>query len=145
MYELGWQGPAPIAGTYEDPVDTYSDMGHLVELETWPRDAMQNIAYFCGVIEERPGETYQESMQRARVDTSLSWRANSTLCDMRPGVKCPRRVRTEASDAGGTKSESDIGVRAEMSDPEKAAGIIAKVPVCGQRMKQCPRWIERSG
>ncbi len=41
-------------------------MGHLVELETWPQDAMQNIAYFCGVIKERPGETYQESMQRAQ-------------------------------------------------------------------------------
>ena len=55
LKQLGWTQDSPVLGTYEEPLDTYADMTHLLERENWPSDRTpQNIAYFTGVMED-PG------------------------------------------------------------------------------------------
>jgi hypothetical protein len=57
--ELGFaHGSNSIAGAYVEPLDTYCDMTHLAERETWPpgRDQV-DVAYFCGVLMESQGDT----------------------------------------------------------------------------------------
>lgn len=55
LKELGWTEDSPVMGTYVEPLDTYADMTHLIELENWPADRVpKNIAYFTGVMED-PG------------------------------------------------------------------------------------------
>ncbi|MCA9688976.1 MAG: FAD-dependent oxidoreductase, partial [Myxococcales bacterium] len=63
--ELGWREPAPILGTFVDPVDTWSDMTHLLAYERQPAD-VRGVSYFCGVLEDAPGETVAQSHARAR-------------------------------------------------------------------------------
>jgi len=48
---------APLLTTFQNPIDTYADMTHLVGHEDWPPGAPAlHIAYFCGVLEDRtPG------------------------------------------------------------------------------------------
>jgi len=53
--ELGWDkaGPASVAGSYVEPLDTFCDMTHLVAAEEWPaEDEVKTIAYVCGVLDE---------------------------------------------------------------------------------------------
>jgi len=46
---MGWTlGPA-ILTAYEDPLNTWADMSHLIPTEAWPKgDEPRAIAYFCG-------------------------------------------------------------------------------------------------
>ncbi len=51
--DLGWpHGTSTVTG-FEDPIDTWADMSHLVGQEDWRGD-VQSILYFCGVLSERP-------------------------------------------------------------------------------------------
>lgn len=54
MSGVGWEkGPVTITA-FEPPFDTWADMTHLIERESWPANAMpQSIAYFCNVLDER--------------------------------------------------------------------------------------------
>jgi len=65
-HNLGWQhGPANVSG-FVEPFDTWADMSHLVEEESFsvpPR----SIAYFCSVLPDRPG-TDSVAYARARAD-----------------------------------------------------------------------------
>ena len=54
---LAWlQGPSgyfdepPVLTTFQNPIDTYADMSHLIDKEGWPS---KHIAYFCGVLEDQ--------------------------------------------------------------------------------------------
>jgi uncharacterized protein with NAD-binding domain and iron-sulfur cluster len=52
--ELGWRhGPTNLSG-FVEPFDTWADMSHLAEQETWPRRPAA-IAYFCSVLPDHPG------------------------------------------------------------------------------------------
>jgi uncharacterized protein with NAD-binding domain and iron-sulfur cluster len=47
-----------VASTYVEPLDTYCDMGHLLDVECWKDgDGAKGIFYVCGVLEDGPGET----------------------------------------------------------------------------------------
>ena len=55
--ELGWEHDTnSVAGCYVEPLDTYCDMSHLVERESWDDgDGVRAIGYFCGVLPEGHG------------------------------------------------------------------------------------------
>lgn len=43
----------PVLTTFQNPIDTYSDMSYLIECEDWPAQARpKHLAYFCGVLSE---------------------------------------------------------------------------------------------
>jgi uncharacterized protein with NAD-binding domain and iron-sulfur cluster len=49
---LGWKTPKPILATYVEPIDTWADLSHLVDRESWPPALRPgHIAYFCGPME----------------------------------------------------------------------------------------------
>jgi hypothetical protein len=68
--ELGWEhDPDSVAGCYVEPLDTYCDMTHLLPRESWAEEHdVQGIAYFCGVLDERPAETAAEASRRAKAN-----------------------------------------------------------------------------
>ena len=54
---------------YVEPLDTYADMSHLIPREHWPtEERVENVAYFCGVLEDLPGDTQQSTNERARAN-----------------------------------------------------------------------------
>jgi uncharacterized protein with NAD-binding domain and iron-sulfur cluster len=57
-YELGWKlMQRPIVTGYDiTPIDTWADMSHLIERESWPVSHYPlNISYFCGpMLDEEP-------------------------------------------------------------------------------------------
>jgi uncharacterized protein with NAD-binding domain and iron-sulfur cluster len=65
---LGWRHSVDsVAGSYVEPLDTYCEMSHLLAAEGWPEeDGVRSVAYFCGVLEEDSGETYEEATERVR-------------------------------------------------------------------------------
>jgi uncharacterized protein with NAD-binding domain and iron-sulfur cluster len=67
LAELGWTMESPIFGTYVEPLDTYADMSHLIDRENWPvQYNLQNIAYFCGVLQGEAGDTQEKVDERAK-------------------------------------------------------------------------------
>jgi uncharacterized protein with NAD-binding domain and iron-sulfur cluster len=77
---LGWQDPPgiterPVLGAFVEPLDTWADMSQLLVRETWPDDAKpQNVAYFCGVLQELappppPSDHAFPARQLDRLDT----------------------------------------------------------------------------
>ena len=65
---LGWAHELnSVAGCYVEPMDTYCDMSHLLPREGWDEAGdVRAIAYFCGVIDDRAGETAAETTARAK-------------------------------------------------------------------------------
>ena len=66
--ELGWEfDENSVAGCYVEPLDTFCDMTHLLPRESWlPTDGTKSIGYFCGVLDDRPGETHAQATDRAK-------------------------------------------------------------------------------
>jgi uncharacterized protein with NAD-binding domain and iron-sulfur cluster len=102
--ELGWApalnggcyGQRAVLGTFVEPLDTWADMSQLIPREQWVVP-MNNIAYFCGVLEE--GGTLQTVIDGARTylerDLGVLWPAAlrggkfryDRLCVNVPGVR----------------------------------------------------------
>jgi uncharacterized protein with NAD-binding domain and iron-sulfur cluster len=58
-----------VAGTYEEPIDTWCDMTHLLDTEEWqPEDGVNGLIYLCGVLEEARGETQPQAESRVETD-----------------------------------------------------------------------------
>jgi uncharacterized protein with NAD-binding domain and iron-sulfur cluster len=66
LNDLGWRHDEnSIMSTYVEPIDTYSNMSHLIEHENWTlEDNVQSIAYFCGVLKDSPGDTQKRVTTR---------------------------------------------------------------------------------
>jgi uncharacterized protein with NAD-binding domain and iron-sulfur cluster len=66
--DLGWQFTEnSVAGCYVEPLDTYCDMTHLLPREGWkPTDRTRTIGYFCGVLDELPGEDHARATDRVK-------------------------------------------------------------------------------
>ena len=64
--QLGWKhSENSVAGTYAEPIDTWCDMTHLLVREDWSAaDGVGGLAYFCGVLDDRPGEGAVEATER---------------------------------------------------------------------------------
>jgi uncharacterized protein with NAD-binding domain and iron-sulfur cluster len=58
---LGWSNHCEsdeghVQGTYVEPIDTYADMSHLLDKESWPSSQVpRHLAYFCGPLEDASG------------------------------------------------------------------------------------------
>ena len=67
---LGWRFQEnSVMTAYVEPLDTYADMSHLLPAEAWPvNQRVDDIAYFCGVIEDRPGDTQASATERVRAN-----------------------------------------------------------------------------
>jgi uncharacterized protein with NAD-binding domain and iron-sulfur cluster len=107
---LGWDTPEPILGTFLDPVDTWSDMSYLLPLEHHPA-SVQHLAYFCGVIEDRPGESRPEA--RARVERFAADYAREALPALWPGWRRDGAVRWDllhdpAQHSGAQRLEAQV-------------------------------------
>lgn len=78
---LGWTLPSPVLDGYAEPMDTWADMSHLIDRESWPAGAVKNIAYLCSPLpdEELPPPRTEHDYakrQNARVKAhSLQWLA----------------------------------------------------------------------
>lgn len=68
--ELGWpHGENSVTGCYVEPLDTYCDMSHLIPAESWGEaEDVRGIAYFCGVLDQREGETEAEARERVHAN-----------------------------------------------------------------------------
>ncbi len=66
--DLGWAfDENSVTGCYVEPLDTYCDMTHLLPRESWlPGDGTRTIAYFCGVLDDRAGETPEQATRRVK-------------------------------------------------------------------------------
>jgi uncharacterized protein with NAD-binding domain and iron-sulfur cluster len=71
MKDLGWGEPPINVSGFVDPFDTWADMRHLIDEESWPRRPL-SLAYFCNVLpdlaapDDRSRPEYLE-LQRVRV------------------------------------------------------------------------------
>jgi uncharacterized protein with NAD-binding domain and iron-sulfur cluster len=55
LSECGWGLPSAVLSAYVEPIDTWSDMTHLLAVEGWPPDlAPKQLAYFVGVMPDPP-------------------------------------------------------------------------------------------
>jgi uncharacterized protein with NAD-binding domain and iron-sulfur cluster len=65
--DLGWRHDTnSVAGCYVEPLDTWCDMSHLIERESWePDDGVRAIAYVCGVLDEEGEDPTDRVKQNA--------------------------------------------------------------------------------
>jgi uncharacterized protein with NAD-binding domain and iron-sulfur cluster len=64
---LGFAPEGMVSGGYVAPLDTLCDMSHLLGREGWPPSArVASVGYFCGTMDEVPGETQAQADARAR-------------------------------------------------------------------------------
>jgi uncharacterized protein with NAD-binding domain and iron-sulfur cluster len=70
--QLGDARPGAITGAFTEPFDTYADMSHLLEYESWPEE-VKGLAYFCSPLPARPGparpvdrQAHQEANDQVR-------------------------------------------------------------------------------
>jgi uncharacterized protein with NAD-binding domain and iron-sulfur cluster len=66
--KLGWtHGTNSVVGCYVEPLDTWCDMSHLLVREAWPPgEGVHGVAYFCGVLDDRPGEDHAAATARVK-------------------------------------------------------------------------------
>lgn len=64
---LGWPfHDNSVMTAYVEPLDTYANMSHLIPREAWaPESQVEDIAYFCGVLKDEPGDTQERTNERA--------------------------------------------------------------------------------
>ncbi len=55
--ELGWPDGWATVGGYVEPFDTWGDMSHLIDSESFPEGRVGSIAYFCNVLPDDPDPT----------------------------------------------------------------------------------------
>jgi uncharacterized protein with NAD-binding domain and iron-sulfur cluster len=74
--QIGWpDSQNSVAGCYVEPLDTWCDMTHLLAREQWnSHDGVRGLAYFCGVLDDRPGENATAATERVK-DNALAFLA----------------------------------------------------------------------
>lgn len=91
--EVGWTGgPATIAG-FAPPFDTWADMTHVASAEGWQHPP-KTIAYFCGVLPDRPGEdlpdaTSYPALRRQEVQQNAVQFLEKQIHDLWPNAAGP--------------------------------------------------------
>lgn len=68
LEQLGWRhADDALSLTYTEPLGSCWNMDQLLQRETWPaRDHLRNIAYWCGVLQDEPGESQERADERAK-------------------------------------------------------------------------------
>ena len=78
LENLGWMDKSPIVDAYSDPFNTWADMSHLKDKETWPENhEPNNIAYFCGPMVGGIPDISEKNVQKDQDDkiktSGFSW------------------------------------------------------------------------
>jgi uncharacterized protein with NAD-binding domain and iron-sulfur cluster len=65
---LGWQhNPEAMGVTYIEPLSTVWSENQMIQRENWPAECdLQTITYWCGVIQDEPGDTQEKVTARAK-------------------------------------------------------------------------------
>jgi uncharacterized protein with NAD-binding domain and iron-sulfur cluster len=65
---LGWKhNPGAMGVTYIEPLSTVWSEDQMIQRENWPSAYdLQTIAYWCGVIQDEPGDTQEKVTARAK-------------------------------------------------------------------------------
>ena len=107
LHQLRWAHADDSAtSAYEEPLDTYCDMTHLLPREDWPATlGVKNISYFCGPLKDEPGDTQAKADARAKA-SALDYLRDDVL-ELWPG----------AADGGGSGFDWNLLV-----DPSNATG-----------------------
>jgi uncharacterized protein with NAD-binding domain and iron-sulfur cluster len=84
---LGWSySPDSICGCFVEPLDTWSDMTHLVGREAWlPGEGVDGLGYFCGVLSDVQGETPAQAEERVKAAAKAFLEQDATT--LWPGAK----------------------------------------------------------
>src|SRR5262249_18115930 len=92
--ELGWMhGQNSVAGARSEPRNTWCDMSYLLAHEGWrPEEGVRGLAYFCGVLDDRRGETCAEAGRRVK-DSARSL-LEEHLGDVWPGARAAEDARS---------------------------------------------------
>jgi uncharacterized protein with NAD-binding domain and iron-sulfur cluster len=107
LRDLGWHQPAPIAGTFKDPVDTYIDMTPALQMEEARPFDVKTLAYFCGVMKTVDKETAGDSLARARRDAAhhLAECAPRFFPNLGTGAQFDWSMLAAASEGGSPTSQ----------------------------------------
>jgi uncharacterized protein with NAD-binding domain and iron-sulfur cluster len=89
MKDLGWNAPPITLSAFSKPFDTWADMGHLIEMESWDRQPA-SIAYFCSVLKDQPidrKDCDQPRKRRAEVRENAIRFLNEEIQHLWPNAK----------------------------------------------------------
>jgi uncharacterized protein with NAD-binding domain and iron-sulfur cluster len=112
----GWKDPPPLLSLFWDPLNTWSDMGQVLDQEQWPegeRPAM--LAYFCGPLPHQwPGP------ESSRLDPTIDerWRLGVGVQAVQARDKLLERLR-ELWPAAGAPGVFNWNM---LHDPENRKG-----------------------
>jgi uncharacterized protein with NAD-binding domain and iron-sulfur cluster len=81
-------GGTAIATSFVEPIDTYCDMSHLLDRESWGDHPPLGVAYFCGVMPDQASQ--------AAADTEVARAVHDLLRDHATEL-WPRAVRPDGS------------------------------------------------
>lgn len=91
MQELGWNDPPTTLSAFIKPFDTWADMGHLIDQESWPHKP-GSIAYFCNVLADAPAERSDReypARRRAEVRDNAIRFLNQGISSLWPAAVAP--------------------------------------------------------
>jgi uncharacterized protein with NAD-binding domain and iron-sulfur cluster len=100
LQQLGWVAPPVTLSAFMKPFDTWSDMGHLIPVESWP-EPPRTLAYFCGVLADPPVPPSREDAtypqrRRAEVRRNATNFLNTRIAALWPASSAgPGRFRWE--------------------------------------------------
>ena len=84
---LGWTLPSPVLDGYEEPMDTWADMTHLLPREDWSKSPVvpKNLAYLCSPLPDTvwplPARTehgYTRAQNAMVKQNAISWLSKSS-------------------------------------------------------------------
>ncbi|MBK8251352.1 MAG: NAD(P)-binding protein [Polyangiaceae bacterium] len=84
LAKLGWSGPSPVTTAFAKPFDTWADMTHLVQHESFGNGEVGNIAYLCGHLPDpKMPDLKADPHPAANASTrsnALAWLHKNTRC-----------------------------------------------------------------
>ena len=119
---LGWTLPSPVMDAFDEPLDTWADMSHLLPQEVWSNGAApRNVAYFCGALQEGPLDP-ADAQTPVRA-LALAQAASDEWLDRQLGVLWPSVTNGQ----GGIRREevADTYVRANVDPSERYVMSVA--------------------
>ncbi|MEO0913308.1 MAG: FAD-dependent oxidoreductase, partial [Pseudomonadota bacterium] len=85
---MGWHAGSAVLDAFQQPMNTWADMTHLINRESWPiQNSPGAIAYFCGPMEGGIPDPSERGVQ-AKAHQEVS-DAGNTWLESAPGVIWP--------------------------------------------------------
>lgn len=102
IYGLGWPYGSSVVDAFQQPMNTWADMTHLINRESWPVSAsLGSIAYFCGPMPGGiPDPNKRNVTEKATADVLET---GNTWLKSAPGAIWPN-----AADANGALDKAEL-------------------------------------